>query len=292
MKQESTLATAFASGGRETTEHFGWNSKHVRHLIFKKQVHAENRIGFGHALPRQVAQEDPLARQSLVAMISDDLLARIVSGEFAPGATLPGEQDLVARHEVSRMTVREAVKTLEAIGVARIERGRGTFVNPFNRWTSMEAVLRATSTGENDASASIQLIELRRMLETGAAELAAMRMSDEELDSLREHLTAMRAAHASHDVGSFVEADLAFHDVILHASGNVFLAVLFEPLSRILATRRTQTSRVPQIQANAIEEHAHIVDALASRNPERSRQAMDSHMAQTLNDLTTYVLNA
>ena len=85
---------------------------------------------------------------------------------------------------------------------------------------------------------------------------------------------------------------LAFHDVILHASGNIFLAVLFEPLSRILAARRTQTSRVTQIQANAIEEHAHIVDALASRDPERARQAMDSHMAQTLNDLTTYVLNA
>ena len=152
-------------------------------------------------------------------MISDDLLARIVSGEFAPGSTLPGEQDLVARHEVSRMTVREAVKTLEAMGVARIERGRGTFVNPFNRWTSMEAVLRATSTGENDASASIQLIELRRMLETGAAELAAERISSEELDSLRAHLREMRSAHASRDVGSFVEADLAFHDVILHASG-------------------------------------------------------------------------
>ncbi|WP_354574243.1 FadR/GntR family transcriptional regulator [Frigoribacterium sp. UYMn621] len=233
-----------------------------------------------------------MARQSLVAMISDDLLARIVSGEFAPGSTLPGEQDLVARHEVSRMTVREAVKTLEAMGVARIERGRGTFVNPFNRWTSMEAVLRATSTGENDASASIQLIELRRMLETGAAELAAERISEEELASLREHLAAMRAAHEARDVGSFVEADLAFHDVILHASGNVFLAVLFEPLSRILAARRTQTSRVPQIQVNAIAEHGHIVEALASHDPERSRQAMDSHMAQTLRDLTTYVLNA
>lgn len=233
-----------------------------------------------------------MARQSLVAMISDDLLTRIVSGEFAPGATLPGEQDLVVRHEVSRMTVREAVKTLEAMGVARIERGRGTFVNPYERWTSMEAVLRATSSGKNDASASIQLIELRRMLETGAAELAAPRMTEEDLDGVREYLAAMRAAHAAHDVGSFVEADLAFHDVILRASGNVFLAVLFEPLSRIMAARRTQTSRVPEIQVNAIAEHARIVEALESRDPERARQAMDSHMAQTLRDLTTYVLNA
>jgi DNA-binding FadR family transcriptional regulator len=176
------------------------------------------------------------------------------------------------------------------MGVARIERGRGTFVNPLSRWTSMEAILRATSNGENDVAASLQLIELRRMLEAGAAELAASRISPEELGEVRRHLAAMRSAHAKNDVGSFVEADLAFHDVILHASGNIFLAVLFEPLSRILAQRRTQTSRVVQIQANAIEAHAAIVEALESGDPERARVAMDNHMVQTLNDLRAYVL--
>ncbi|MDQ1597420.1 MAG: hypothetical protein QOI70_844 [Microbacteriaceae bacterium] len=223
-------------------------------------------------------------------MISDNLLTRIIEGEFAPGDTLPGEQELVVRHDVSRMTVREAVKTLEAMGVARIERGRGTFVNPLNRWTSMEAVLRATSNGQNDVAASLQLIELRRMLEAGAAELAATRISAEELTAAREHLAAMKSSHATNDVGSFVEADLAFHDVILHASGNIFLAVLFEPLSRILAERRTQTSRVVQIQANAIEAHAAIVEALEAGDPEHARLAMDNHMIQTLNDLRAYVL--
>jgi GntR family transcriptional repressor for pyruvate dehydrogenase complex len=231
-----------------------------------------------------------VARQSLVSMISDELLTRIVDGEFAPGDTLPGEQDLVLRHDVSRMTVREAIKTLEAMGVARIERGRGTFVNPLNRWTSMEAVLRAASNGENDADASIQLIALRRMLEAGAAELAATRITAGGLDEMRQHLETMRVAHEENDVGKFVEADLAFHNVILHASGNVFLVVLFEPLSRVLAARRTQTSRVVEIQVNAIREHAKIISALESGDPEQARLAMDGHMNQTLNDLKTYVL--
>ncbi|RFA23527.1 FadR/GntR family transcriptional regulator [Subtercola boreus] len=232
-----------------------------------------------------------MARQSLVAMISDELLTRIVSGEFAPGSTLPGEQDLVARHDVSRVTVREAVKTLEAMGVARIERGRGTFVNPLSEWTSLEAVLRAASNGKNDATAAIQLIELRRMLETGAAELAATRITGEEIERLDRRLATMIAAHHVNDVAKFVEADLAFHDIILRASGNVFLAVLFEPLARVLAVRRTQTSRVPEIQAHAIAVHGLIVEALRSGDPERSRQAMDAHMAQTLRDLKTHVLH-
>lgn len=239
----------------------------------------------------KIVRKVTLARQSLVSMVSDDLLNRIISGEFPPGATLPGEQELTVQHEVSRMTVREAVKTLEAQSVVRIERGRGTFVNPLYLWTSMEAVLRAAADGENDAVASIQLIELRRILESGAAELAAPRISSEDLETLRKHLATMRAAHQANDVGHFVEADLAFHDVILRASGNVFLAVLFDPLSRVLATRRTQTSRVVEIQAHAIKEHAQIVDALESGSPSQSRLAMDSHMTQTMNDLKKYVLH-
>jgi GntR family transcriptional repressor for pyruvate dehydrogenase complex len=231
-----------------------------------------------------------VARQSLVAMVSDDLLSRITSGEFPPESTLPGEQDLVAQHDVSRVTVREAVKTLEALGVARVERGRGTFVNPISRWTSLEAVLRATSNGQNDAATAVQLIELRRMLEVGATALAAPRITDSELAVLAGHVETMRQTHEINDVDHFVEADLAFHDVILHASGNVFVSVLLEPLSRILATGRAQTSRVPEIQAHAIEHHARILTALESRDPERSRLAMEDHITQTLEDLRAYVL--
>ena len=232
-----------------------------------------------------------MARQSLVGMVSDNLLDRIVRGDFPPGSTLPGELEITAEHDVSRMTVREAMKTLEAQGVVRIERGRGTYVNELHQWTSLEAVLRAAEKGEDTASAAIQLIELRRMLETGAAELAAPRITGPQLDDMRLRLVAMREAHESNSVEQFVEADLAFHDVILHASGNVFVAVLFAPLSKILSARRAETSKVVQIQENAIREHEQILDALSSGDPERSRIAMDNHMTQTLDDLKTYVLH-
>lgn len=231
-----------------------------------------------------------MARQSLVSMVSDNLLDRIIAGEFPPDATLPGELELTAEHEVSRLTVREAVKTLEAQSVVRIERGRGTYVNPVSRWESMDMVLRAALKAGDNADASVQLIEVRRMLETGAAELAATHITANEIESLQHHLTSMQESHQSNDVTRFVEADLAFHNVILHASGNVFLAVMFEPLSRVIAARREETSRVPEIQANAIREHAGIITALASGSTESARLAMDSHMEQTMRDLKTYVL--
>jgi GntR family transcriptional repressor for pyruvate dehydrogenase complex len=233
-----------------------------------------------------------MARKSLVGVVADELLDRIIEGEFPPGATVPGEHELSARHEVSRMTVREAMKTLQAQHILSVERGRGTFVNPLNRWTSLEAVLRAASEGKNEAEASVQLIELRRMLETGACELAAGRIAEADIASLFAYISAMKAAHDINDVAAFVEADLAFHDVILHASGNVFVSVLFEPLHRVLEKRRAETSAVPEIQVHAIGHHENIADALQSRDATRAREAMDAHMQQTLDDLKNLVLPA
>ncbi|MCB5281204.1 HTH-type transcriptional regulator LutR [Arthrobacter sp. ES1] len=224
--------------------------------------------------------------------MADELLDRIIAGEFPPGAAVPGELELSARHEVSRMTVREAMKTLQAQQILSVERGRGTFVNPLNRWASLEAVLRAASEGKNDAAAAIQLIELRRMLETGACELAAGRIGDSDLNTLQGQVEAMRDAHERHDVAAFVAADLAFHDLILRASENVFVAVLFAPLHRVLERRRTQTSEVREIQAHAIGQHKKIVQALSTRDPHQARDAMDEHMQQTLDDLKSYVLAA
>ncbi|BCT77605.1 GntR family transcriptional regulator [Sinomonas cyclohexanicum] len=231
-----------------------------------------------------------MARKSLVGEVADELLDRIIAGEFPPDSSVPGELELSARHDVSRMTVREAVKTLAAQNILRVEQGRGTFVNPLNRWSSLHAVLRATSEGTSGDDAAVQLVELRRMLETGACELAARRISDADLDALDGFVDDMREASLRSDLEAYVAADLAFHDVILHASENAFVAVLFEPLRRVLAERRSQTSAVPLIQEHAIAMHAAVAEALHRRDPVAARAAMDAHMQQTMDDLRTYVL--
>lgn len=230
-----------------------------------------------------------MARKSLVAVVADDLLDRIVRGTIGIDEGLPSEAEVGEEHDVSRMTVREAMKTLQAQGVVRVESGKGSFVNPVARWTSLDAVLRMAGAGSSDLDVAEQLIQVRRMFETGAAYLAATRRTDADLVDLRTQLDSMRQAHAAGDVGAFVTADLAFHNTILRASGNVFLGVLFEPLTRVMAERRTETSRVVAIQEHAIVEHAGILEALVRGDAEASRQAMDSHMDQTLADIRTYV---
>jgi DNA-binding FadR family transcriptional regulator len=170
--------------------------------------------------------------------------------------------------------------------------GKGSFVNPPDEWHSLEAALRMAAHGSGDDSVAIQLIEVRRMFETGATALAATRRTQSDLDDLRRYLAQMRSAHETNDLDTFVAGDLAFHDVILEAAGNIFLSVLFQPLTRVLAERRRETSQVPDIQRHAISEHTRILQALTSGDADAARMAMESHMSQTVEDLKTYVLNA
>lgn len=230
-----------------------------------------------------------MARRSRVDEVVDGLFDDIVARRLVADQALPSENDLGERFDVSRVTVREAVKVLQTRGIVRVESGRGSFVQPLARWTSLSAVLAATS-ADGDSSAAEQLIELRRIFETGAAALAAQRAQPDEVEAIAADLETMRTAHAADDLVSFVAADLSFHDRILAASRNPFLTVMFAPLTEVLSERRAQTSRVRVIQQNALIEHAHVLDALRGGDPETARRAMDQHMQQTLDDLREYVL--
>lgn len=232
-----------------------------------------------------------MERKTLVDTVADQILDRIITGEIAIGSALPSELDIAEEAGVSRLTVREALKALRAKNVVNVQRGRGTYINPPEVWTSLEAMLRATSHGTGEHNTSLQLLEVRRMIETGAAALAAERRLPEDLELLENHLAGMVAASESADVEAFVREDIAFHDVILRASGNLLVPAMYEPLGRLLDAGRRETSAVQEIQEHAIEMHRAVLEAITSGDAEKSRLAMDRHMDQTQQDLLHYVLD-
>nr|WP_301952439.1 MULTISPECIES: FCD domain-containing protein [unclassified Rathayibacter] len=156
----------------------------------------------------------------------------------------------------------------------------------------MEPILRATASGVDSAAASLHLIEVREMIETGASALAAVRRSDADLARLEEELERMTAAHEAGDLAAFVAADIAFHDVILAATGNVFVAAVFAPLAKVMREKREQTSALVRIQQNALVKHRAVLEAVRSGDADASRAAMADHIAQTAEDLRRYVLAA
>jgi DNA-binding FadR family transcriptional regulator len=235
-----------------------------------------------------------MMRKSLGEDLADELLNQIIDGRYPPDSALPSELELAEHAAVSRLTVREAINTLRTKNVVRIQRGRGTYVNPPDRWTSLDLVLRAArSAGAADRSPGIpyRLLEARRIIEVSVAELAAARRSDEDLAAMEDALADMRTSAVAGDVERFVTADIAFHQAVLDAAGNPFLSALFDPLGQLLVDARRQTSGHSEIRTHAIEQHQNVLSAIRARDPEQARWAMHGHLRQTEDDLGTYVFD-
>ncbi|MCR8669731.1 FadR/GntR family transcriptional regulator [Agrococcus sp. HG114] len=219
----------------------------------------------------------------------DSLLDAIIEGRLTAGEQLPPEGQLAAELGISRLTMREAVRLLQAQGVIVQVPGSRHLIAPVSEWTGMDAVVRhARSAGQRRRS-SLELLEVRMMIETGAAQLAAERRSDEHLAAMAEALGAMRAHHERADVDAFVCADLEFHDIVMRAADNRILVAALRPLTSMLADTRGETSAVAEIREHAIAEHAAVLEAIRSGVPEAARDAMASHMRQTRDDLVTLV---
>lgn len=230
-----------------------------------------------------------MGRRTLVDDLVDGLLDDILDGKLKPHDAIPPEADIAKAYDVSRLTVREALKALRAQNILYVKAGRGTFVNPSDNWTGLDAIFKAASHGNGADQVSVGLIEMRRMVETGAASLAAKRHTPEHAEQMRACITDMKRFHESGDLDRFVQADIAFHDAVLRASGNPFVRALFAQLGQLLYMTRRETSAVPEIQVHAIEYHQKVMDSILSGDAELSRRTMDEHMDQTYRDYERYV---
>jgi DNA-binding FadR family transcriptional regulator len=227
---------------------------------------------------------------ALAERVAASVLEAIAGGDFPPGSQLPPEPQLVKLTGVSRLTVREAVKSLESKGVLRVEQGRGTFVNSPSMWSPLDPTVleaRMTSTVER-AVLSAKLLEARRLVEVGVAELAATRRTPDDLARLESALNRMRSAQASDDVDEFVDADIAFHDAMLDAAENELITALFEPIKQLIFAGRRATSEWADAREHAIAAHAEVLEAVRGSQPEQAQQAMRAHLLQTADDLSRH----
>jgi DNA-binding FadR family transcriptional regulator len=231
-------------------------------------------------------------RQSLVEIVVEKLLDKIVSGEVGPHKALPSETEIAKEVEVSRLTAREAIKTLEANNVVYKRRGLGTFVNPVERWTDLEAIARVSLRNLAGDQVPMHLIEVRKLVEVGAAELAALHHRPEDLVSMTSCIAAMQTAHDEGDLDAFFTADISFHDALLRATGNPFIPALLTQLTVLLRTVRRLTSDSDVVQTHAIHQHQLVLDAVRSGSSAKAHEAMNDHMAQIVEDYETYFSGA
>ena len=230
-------------------------------------------------------------RKGRMDTVADGLLDLVLDGTYGPGSSLPSEAELAGRFGVSRLTVREAIRSLASTQVIDVRQGKSSVINPVDRWSPLDPrLLRAR--GEVSGEPLVlpkRLLEARRTVEAAIAELAAERRSDEQVAQMSTCLERMRDAHRDTDLTRFVEADLAFHQVLFEAVDNPFLDAVFEPLALVLRTLRRETSSVPQIRAHAITWHGKILEKIADGDPDGAREAMRGHLVQTEEDTERYL---
>ena len=226
-----------------------------------------------------------MSRRGLVDEAIQGILDRVVDGEFPAASALPPEADLAALLEVSRPTMREAVRSLSDRGVLRVVHGRGTFVAPREEWRDLPTLIGVLARTTPSRDLGLQLIQVRRMLEVGAAGLAAEHRSDDDVARMQALLDSYDSAASQEDVDEVAALDIAFHEAILAASGNPFLAAIMQPLAEALSASRRTTAAREDVRSRAQEHHRRIFQAISDGDPAAAKDAMRAHMTQTHDDI-------
>ena len=199
----------------------------------------------------------------------------LISGQLKAGDRLPPENELSDQLGLSRSSLREAVKALELIRVLDVRRGDGTYV------TSLEPGLLTETMGFmveiHQESSAPELLEVRRILEPGAAAHAAARINARGLAALRTCLDSVPVQASAVQLAAH---DFAFHSQIARASGNPYLAGMLDSLTGSALRLRTWHRIVEAGAVSAVlGEHAAILEALTLGDADLARSLMTVHVA-------------
>ena len=218
----------------------------------------------------------PMAVPKASDVLAEELRERILSGEFAEDTPLPPERDLVAQTQMSRSTVREALRILEVQGLVRIKAGRagGTFVQRPSQdsvATSISLLIRGRQLRLAD------LLETREAIEPFCARLAAQNRTEEDLAVL--DLANKALATDDGNLTSFLQANVDWHVGVAAASHNELLTAFMSALSKAIYTATENEAFVDaEVRKVTAKAHKSITNAIRDGDPEAAVRRMSRHV--------------
>ncbi|WP_430591834.1 FadR/GntR family transcriptional regulator [Humidisolicoccus flavus] len=215
-----------------------------------------------------------MVRQTLQDDLVETLGLRVIDGTYPAEAVLRTE-DIEVEFDISRTVVREALKVLESMGLISARRRVGITVQAASSWHLFDPrVIRWRLAGDGRAEQIASLTELRHAIEPIAARNAALNASEAQqaaLLELAEHLDRTGEAGA---LGTFLEHDIAFHSLLLEASGNEMFSELSAVIAEVL-TGRTRYDMMPEHPLPlARQMHWLAAKSIAERNPDAAEDAI------------------
>ena len=221
----------------------------------------------------------------LYEQIVQQIEESIVKGTLKPGDQLPAERELALRFGVSRTAVREAVKALREKGLVEAYSGRGTYITDGTTQAVRQSLDLMVKIGQPEGFT--HLAEVRAILEPEIAALAAVRVQEPELATMREAFALMD--RAQRDYEAYIEADLDFHLALAEGAGNPLILSLLDSVVGLLREQRLRILQVPGGPERGQVHHKCILEAVEQRDAEGAREAMRAHLRQVSEDGETPV---
>ena len=214
--------------------------------------------------------------------IADEIRGEIERSRMSPGEKLPTENTLTAKYGVSRSTIREAVKLLQAENVIEIRRGLGSFVATN---TGIGADPLGLRFAEQDHLLE-ELMEVRLLLEPGIAEIAAIKRTDADLGQMEEAIDLMETyAQAGKDYTAY---DYRFHIAVAESTHNRVLDRIFPVVFEAIAKGYEQTANLHGSVDRALWYHRSILGAIRAKDAKLSGNLTRRHIEQALQDIAEH----
>ena len=222
---------------------------------------------------------EPITTPNVAETAAQQLRKLIATDVLRPGDQLPGERDLAARMNISRTSLRSALRTLVAEGLLLSRHGAGLWVASGIGGSITDPLSSLLSSSPD---AMIDFVEFRIMMESESAALVAQTAMQPERDHINMIHEKLRDATDADDLEDYVRADADFHMSIIEGTGNVVLIQIARSLESVL----TQTVSINQRAAFRIErdgdelkrQHKRINDAIQARDAPEARAAMKHHL--------------
>ena len=215
----------------------------------------------------------PIKSTRIYEEIVRQIKALISEGRLKSGDQLPPERDLAEQFKVSRTSVREALRTLESLGLIEIRPGEGTFVREVSVESLIEPLAQVIL---SHREAIAELFEARRLLEPAIAGLAARHATRDEIQEMDRILEDQAKAVAAGLTG--LAQDAAFHAAIAGSARNRAITRIVNALMDLLTQSREESLQTPGRPTRSHEDHRRILDAIRRRDETAAQRAMRDHL--------------
>ncbi|MCR8869756.1 FadR family transcriptional regulator [Peribacillus frigoritolerans] len=210
--------------------------------------------------------------------VSDELYEMIRSGSLKPGEQLDSIQQLAENFQVGRPAIREALSALSSMGLIEIKQGEGTFVKTFDPAIMNHPLSAALLMDQDNIK---HLLEVRKILESGTAEVAAKKRTEENLIELKDMLFNMEKVSDDEELSD--KADISFHVAVANASQNELLITLMNHVSELMTEKMRDIRRAALYSEEMTlkqlyQQHVRIYDAIVAQDEDGARSAMLFHL--------------